>query len=96
MIDERELPLQGRSHSRPFRFLDGALQNGQLMAECEDLKLKGRTVPDGSENAVKKADALVARRGIEGKRTITVYRQPDFAGTRVGLVWDSVYKPMQN
>ena len=33
-----------------FRSLDGALQNGELMAECEDLELKRRAAPEGSQN----------------------------------------------
>jgi hypothetical protein len=40
-----------RSVGGQFRSFDGALQNAELMAECEDLKLKRRTVPEGSENS---------------------------------------------
>ena len=33
-----------------FRAFDGALQNAELMAESEDLKLQRRAAPEGSEN----------------------------------------------
>jgi hypothetical protein len=36
--------------------LDGALQNAQLMAECEDLELQRRTAPEGSEKRGQRAD----------------------------------------
>ena len=32
-----------------FRSLDGALQNAELMAKCEDLELKRRPAPKGGE-----------------------------------------------
>ena len=35
---------------RQFRSLDGALENAELMAEREDLKLQRRPAPEGSEN----------------------------------------------
>ena len=34
-----------------FRSLDGALENAELMAESEDLELKRRAAPEGSENS---------------------------------------------
>src|SRR5215472_15197129 len=33
-----------------FRSFDGALQNAELMAECEDLELQRRPAPEGSED----------------------------------------------
>src|SRR5215469_7720732 len=33
-----------------FGSLDGTLQNGELMAESEDLQLERRAAPEGSEN----------------------------------------------
>ena len=42
---------QAQSISRgQFRSLDGALENAELMAEHEDLKLQRRPAPEGSEN----------------------------------------------
>jgi hypothetical protein len=35
---------------RQFQSLDGALQNGELKAEREDLELKRRAAQEGSEN----------------------------------------------
>jgi hypothetical protein len=34
-----------------FGSFDGALENAELMAESEDLELKHRTAPEGSENS---------------------------------------------
>ena len=42
-------PEQSISGSQ-FRSLDGALENAELMAESEDLKLQRRAAPEGSEN----------------------------------------------
>jgi hypothetical protein len=44
-----------RSAGVSFRSLDGALQNAQLMAECEDLELQCRTAPEGSEKRGQKS-----------------------------------------
>src|SRR5215470_8693484 len=39
-------PQQSIGRSQ-FRSLDGALQNAELMAECEDLELQRRPAPEG-------------------------------------------------
>src|SRR5215472_5008256 len=39
-----------RSAGDQFRSFDGALQNAELMAECEDLELQRRPAPEGSED----------------------------------------------
>jgi hypothetical protein len=49
-----------------FRSLDGALENGELMARSEDHKLQCRPAPEGCENtAATRAD----NRCLEGNRT---------------------------
>ena len=37
-------------HRGQFGSFDGALENAELMAESEDLKLQRRPAPEGSEN----------------------------------------------
>jgi hypothetical protein len=39
-----------RSAGVSFGRFDGALENADLVAECEDLKLQRRPAPEGSEN----------------------------------------------
>jgi len=42
-------PQQSIGRSQ-FRSFDGALQNAELMAECQDLELQRGPAPEGSEN----------------------------------------------
>jgi hypothetical protein len=51
VVPDRAEPSKQQSISRgQFRSFDGALQNAELMAESEDLKLQRRAAPEGSEN----------------------------------------------
>jgi hypothetical protein len=65
-----------------FRSLDGALQNAPLMAEREDLELKRRTAPEGSEKRDQKSGPQVPEGESKEKGQLPVYQSvSDFAGT---------------
>jgi hypothetical protein len=52
VVPDRAQPGPQQSIGRgQFRSFDGALENAELMAEREDLKLQRRTAPQGSENS---------------------------------------------
>src|SRR5215472_2171657 len=55
-----------------FRSLDGALQNAELMAECEDLELKRRTAPEGSEKRGQKSGQYLPERESKEERQLPV------------------------
>src|SRR5215472_5862054 len=57
-----------------FRSLDGALQNAELMAECEDLELKRRTAPEGSEKRGQKSGQYLPERESKEERQLPVYQ----------------------
>jgi hypothetical protein len=69
--------------------LDGALQNAELMAECEDLELQRRPAPEGSENGSPESRQQVFERESKGERQLPVYqsdrnlREPQTANCRL-------------
>src|SRR5215510_13180108 len=64
-------PQQSIGRSQ-FRSLDGALQNAELMAECEDLELQRRPAPEGSENGSPDSRQKVFERESKGERQLPV------------------------
>src|SRR5215471_19061321 len=75
-----------------FRSLDGALQNPELMAKCEDLELKCRTAPKGSEKRGQKSGQNVPEGESKGKGQLPAYqsnrslREPQLAAMSASLV----------
>jgi hypothetical protein len=57
-----------------FRSLDGALQNAELVAECEVLELQRRPAPEGSENGSPESRQRVFERESKGERQLPVYQ----------------------
>ena len=57
-----------------FRSLDRALQNAELMAKGEDLELKRRTAPKGSEKRGQKSGQNVPEGESKGKGQLPAYQ----------------------
>ena len=57
-----------------FRSLDGALQNAELMAECEDLELQRRPAPEGSEKRGQKSGQYLPERESKEEGQLPVYQ----------------------
>jgi hypothetical protein len=66
-------PQQSIGRSQ-FRSFDGALENAELMAEREDLKLQRRPAPEGSENGGQESRQQVLGRESKGGRQLPVYQ----------------------
>ena len=66
-------PQQSIDRSQ-FRSFDGALQNAELMAECEDLELERRTAPEGSEKRGQKSGQYLPERESKEERQLPVYQ----------------------
>ena len=75
VVPDRAQPGPQQSIGRSqFRSLDGALQNAELMAECEDLELQRRPAPEGSENGSPDSRQKVFERESKGERQLPVYQ----------------------